>query len=528
MSQPTVELLFSPYIGDVSLLSLFAADEVEHVELNRTEFRMRLFLRLNRFESYESVFALEEALKQGLQLKSVEVIPHYPPETLSVDCFPSLVSFMKRRSTVVNGTFNDAVCVETEQGWRVELQHGTLNVIETTGTDKLLSQLIREFFGRSMMVEFVGEESIAENDVQYQRLMEEANKEAEKVMKAAAEQAAKQAATAAGEPVKPSKPQDPTKPPADGLPIYRETAQSLFGPVPRDFPTPLRSLHEGFVTVWGEVFGYETRAFRDGSRIRHTFFISDGTNSVTVIVWTDVKRDKAKLEALESLKDGSCVLINGLYEFDEYAHGDVLSPKAIALVTKYQKQDTADVKRVELHLHTKMSAMDAVSDAKALIKRAAAWGHRAVAITDHGVAQAYPEAMNTAAELKKSGKDIKILYGVEAYYVNDGIPTVAGGSTEPVDGHFIVFDLETTGLNSGTERITEIGAVRFENGEIKDDFNTLVNPEKPIPQKIAERVLPTKWWRMHLVKKKLCAVFTNFAAMHVYWSRITPVLIRPF
>ncbi len=486
MSQPTVELLFSPYIGDVSLLSLFAADEVEHVELNRTEFRMRLFLRLNRFESYESVFALEEALKQGLQLKSVEVIPHYPPETLSVDCFPSLVSFMKRRSTVVNGTFNDAVCVETEQGWRVELQHGTLNVIETTGTDKLLSQLIREFFGRSMMVEFVGEESIAENDVQYQRLMEEANKEAEKVMKAAAEQAAKQAATAAGEPVKPSKPQDPTKPPADGLPIYRETAQSLFGPVPRDFPTPLRSLHEGFVTVWGEVFGYETRAFRDGSRIRHTFFISDGTNSVTVIVWTDVKRDKAKLEALESLKDGSCVLINGLYEFDEYAHGDVLSPKAIALVTKYQKQDTADVKRVELHLHTKMSAMDAVSDAKALIKRAAAWGHRAVAITDHGVAQAYPEAMNTAAELKKSGKDIKILYGVEAYYVNDGIPTVAGGSTEPVDGHFIVFDLETTGLNSGTERITEIGAVRFENGEIKDDFNTLVNPEKPIPQKIAE------------------------------------------
>ncbi len=487
MSQPTVDVLFSPYITDLSLRQRFGSVTVEHIEISRADARLRAHLRLDVFETYESIHALELAIAQGLQLRSVELIPHYPSHTLSTACFPTLVAFMKRRSTVVNGTFNDAVCTGDEHGWTVELKHGTLNVIETTGTDKLLAQMIRDFFGCAVPVRFQGEDSIVETDEQYQRLMEEAQREsAEAAVKAAQAAKEKKAAKPTSEAVKPAKPADPAAPPEDGLPIYLETARPLFGPVPREFPTPLNRLNEGFATVWGEVFGYETRAFRDGTRIRHTFYITDRTNSIAVIVWTDVRRDKAKLEALESLKNGCCVLISGLYEFDEFAKGDVLSPKSIALVSKYEKQDTADVKRVELHLHTKMSAMDAVSDAKALIKRAATWGHRAIAITDHGVAQAYPEAMNTAAELRKSGKDIKILYGVEAYYVNDGVPVTTGDSTQSLQGDFIVFDLETTGLNSGTERITEIGAVRFSGGEVREEFNTFVNPEKPIPPKITE------------------------------------------
>ena len=422
MSQPTIDVLFSPYITDAALLERFGAATVEQISLNRADMRIRARVCLPRFEEYEQIVALEQAVASGLGLRSAELLPQYPADSLSAACFPTVVAFLKRRSTVVNGTFNDAVCTADDNGWTVELKHGTRNVIETTGTDKLFASLIRELFGRAITVTFVGEESVSENDEQYKRLMEEADKQAqevaEKARQAAAENAAKKA-TGGGVSVKPLKPDDPTVPPAGGLPVYLETAQPLFGSVSRDFPIPLNRLQDGFVTVWGEVFGYETRAFRDGAKIRHTFYISDRTNSIQVILWTDVRRDKQKLEAMESLKNGSCVLMSGTYEFDEFAKCNVLSPKSIALVTRYEKQDTAERKRVELHLHTKMSAMDAVSDAKALIKRAAKWGHPAIAITDHGVAQAYPEAMNTAADLKKEGKPIKILYGVEAYYVDE-------------------------------------------------------------------------------------------------------------
>ncbi len=416
MSHATIGAVFAPYIADKTLLERFSHVTVEHIEVCKADLRLKAQVSFEKFVPYEDIGALEQALVEGLQLHSAELLPRYPADLLSTDCFPTLVALLKRRSTVVNGTFNDAVCTADEDGWLVELKHGTRNVIETTGTDKLFHQLIQDCFGCRIQVRFQGEEGVSESDEQYRRLMEEADRDAAETAVKLAEQAKEKVAKkAVPSAIKPAAPADPTAPPADGLPVYLETARPLFGSVTRDMPIPLKNLREGMVTVWGEVFGYETRSFRDGTRIRHTFYISDRTNSIMVIVWTDVRRDKAKLEALEFLKDGSCVLISGLYEFDQYAKCEVLSPKSIALVSKYQKQDTADIKRVELHLHTKMSAMDAVSDAKALIKRAAAWGHPAIAITDHGVAQAFPEAMNTAADMAKAGKPIKVLYGVEAY-----------------------------------------------------------------------------------------------------------------
>lgn len=140
--------------------------------------------------------------------------------------------------------------------------------------------------------------------------------------------------------------------------------------------------------------------------------------------------------------------MSGKYDYDEYAKNNILRPKSIAVVAKYVKQDNEPEKRVELHLHTKMSAMDGVSEAGDLVARAASWGHKAIAITDHGVAQAFPDAMNAAAKCKKKGQDIKVIYGVEAYYVNDSIPVVSGSAAESLDGEFIVFDIETTGLSA--------------------------------------------------------------------------------
>ena len=142
--------------------------------------------------------------------------------------------------------------------------------------------------------------------------------------------------------------------------------------------------------------------------------------------------------------------------------------------------------RVELHVHTKMSAMDGVSSVTDLVNRAAAWGHPAIAVTDHGVVQAFPEAMRAADECRKRGQNIKLLYGMEAYYVNDFVPVVSGDSNEAFEGEFILLDLETTGLNAMRDRMTEIGAVRVKNGKITDHFNTFVQPGIPIPDYITE------------------------------------------
>ncbi len=488
MNCQDVTALFSPYIADAAVLAPFASATVCEIQVNRAELLLRARLQLERFVPIEAIEQLEQAVASGLALRAVELLPKYPADTLNESCFPTLVALLRRRCVAVNGTFNDAEFTRNNEGFTVTLHHGGLNMLRATHTDTMFEKLITELFGVRVTLTFCGADGVDAMDEQYRQAMQQAERESREAVQRAVQAAvSKPEKSGAAEPIRPTKPTDPTVPPADGLPIYRETANSLFGPIPREMPTPLVNLREGTtVTVWGEVFGYETRAFRDGTRIRHTFYITDQTNSIAVILWTDTKRDKAKLEALESLKNGVCVIANGLYEFDEFAKENVLSPKSLALVNRFQKQDTAEVKRVELHLHTKMSAMDAVSDAAALVLRAADWGHPAVAITDHGVVQAFPEAMNAAEKARKAGKPIKILYGVEAYYENDTAAIVVGDTAALLTDECIVFDLETTGLNAGNDRITEIGAVRLRGGEVVEEFNTFVNPEKPIPAKITE------------------------------------------
>ena len=388
MSNATFTQIFGPFAAGVSSAGLQSAG-VDQIELHRGSGWLHARLLLDHFVAFEEIEQAERAVAKGLALSSVEFRPLYPADALCVECFPTIVSFLRRRCTAVNGTFRDAACRIDGETMTVTLRHGGLNVLKATKTDAAMGALIAELFQRRVALVFDGEERVDEQDEGYRKMMEAAEQEAAMRERARAEQmAALRPAPAPGipsgpaEPLKPKKPADPAIPPADGLPIYLESAQSLFGPVPRERPTPLRSLTDdgGNVTVWGEVFEYETKAFRDGTRIRHTFSVTDGTSSVTAILWTDIKRDRAKLEAMEAVKKGVCLLLSGLYEFDVFAKSQVLTPKSMAIVARYVKRDNAPEKRVELHLHTKMSAMDAVSDAEALIARAADWGHKEVRI----------------------------------------------------------------------------------------------------------------------------------------------------
>lgn len=259
---------------------------------------------------------------------------------------------------------------------------------------------------------------------------------------------------------------------------------------------PMISIHEAIdahemVTVQGEIFftdHVEIHSKKTGKDyVKIAFDMTDRTNSVRV---SKILAANKAGDLQSAIKKGLYCTVQGKMQFDSYSKEIILEPTGIVKAKKPERQDHYNgMKRVELHLHTNMSAMDGMSSAAALLSRAARWGHRAMAITDHGVAQAFPEALHAQEGKQKDIiGDMKIIYGIEAYYINDEAlaSVVRGNSTEPLSGTFTVFDLETTGLNVADEEITEIAAVHVTDGEITDQFQTYVNPHKPIPPNITE------------------------------------------
>lgn len=308
--------------------------------------------------------------------------------------------------------------------------------------------------------------------------------------------AVEQAAAAAAETPKPKKPRPA---PQQHTGYQRPRAEKvreddlIFGKLIQD---PIVSVNEAIaaydmVTIQGEVFFTDNKDIHSKKTgkdyVKIAFDITDRTNSVRVSKF--LAADKAG-DTASKIKKGLYCTVQGKMVYDTFAKEMVLEPTGIVKAKKPERKDTYEgMKRVELHLHTNMSAMDGMSSTASLLCRAAKWGHRAMAITDHGVAQAFPEALHAQEGKQKDIiGDMKIIYGIEAYYINDenSISVVRGKSAEPLDGTFIVFDLETTGLNPASEEITEIAAVRVVEGEIRDSFQTYVNPHKPIPPEITE------------------------------------------
>lgn len=308
--------------------------------------------------------------------------------------------------------------------------------------------------------------------------------------------AVEQAAAAAAETPKPKKPRPA---PQQHTGYQRPRAEKvreddlIFGKLIQD---PIVSVNEAIaaydmVTIQGEVFFTDSKDIHSKKTgkdyVKIAFDMTDRTNSVRVSKF--LAADKAG-DTASKIKKGLYCTVQGKMVYDTFAKEMVLEPTGIVKAKKPERKDTYEgMKRVELHLHTNMSAMDGMSSTASLLCRAAKWGHRAMAITDHGVAQAFPEALHAQEGKQKDIiGDMKIIYGIEAYYINDenSISVVRGRSAEPLDGTFIVFDLETTGLNPASEEITEIAAVRVVEGEIRDSFQTYVNPHKPIPAEITE------------------------------------------
>ncbi|HIQ67608.1 MAG TPA: PolC-type DNA polymerase III [Candidatus Faecousia excrementigallinarum] len=269
-----------------------------------------------------------------------------------------------------------------------------------------------------------------------------------------------------------------------------QQSQTIYGKPFQGKPIPMSEvdLNQGFVIVEGKVFHVEHKELKKNNAWVINFDMTDYTGSVRVNRYMDNNEAKPILEAI---REGSVIQVKGKPTENRYDNEMVLKPFGIMPGSMPKRQDTAtEGKRVELHLHTTMSNMDALTNTAEAVKQAAAWGHRAIAITDHGCVQSFPDAMKAASKAKVAGTDenIKILYGCEGYYVNDVDDRVVvhGSADMEFDGEYVAFDLETTGLSSQKDEIIEIGAVRMQGGKELDRFQTFVNPGRRLEQKIVE------------------------------------------
>ena len=269
-----------------------------------------------------------------------------------------------------------------------------------------------------------------------------------------------------------------------------QSADTFYGKPFRGNPVPMKDLNMdmGTIIVEGRVFAVDHKELTKRNAWVVKFDITDNTNSIRVSRFLEAKEAKP---IIENVTPGAVLCVQGKLIEDRFENEMVLKPYAIMPGSMPKRKDTAENgKRVELHLHTTMSNMDALTDTGTAVKQAAAWGHRAIAITDHGVVQSFPDAMKAASKAKVAGTDenIKILYGCEGYYVNDVDDRIVVHGSQDItfDQEYVAFDLETTGLSAANDRIIEIGAVIMKNGEEIDRFQTFVDPERSLEKRIVE------------------------------------------
>ena len=394
--------LFGEYI-DQGVAAYFDSATVESIEASLAERSVSMLVSFPAPIDSAVIKKARAELIRVMNLHRLDLGMHFPPETFDINYMASFVKeiyehFPASRTILEGATYN-----LNGDKLTVELAANGKDVLINLGCDKFIRQTIDRRFERLIAVEFVSNVS-AQDDI---KVLEELQKKENQKIAVASPMANPVAVSKA--PVQ-KKPKERTY---DDLPISITNAKPLFGTLVKGKPKPIKEClpEDGEVVVWGDVFSLETRESKDGRYSIINFNITDYTSSYPVKVFGEKKKCE---DLVENLKDGKTVLVRGAINMDTYMHTYLITARAVTEIEKIEKQDNAPEKRVELHLHTNMSAMDGMTSAKELVSRAIAWGHKAIAITDHGVVQAFPEACNTAA---KAG--IKIIYGMEGYLVDD-------------------------------------------------------------------------------------------------------------
>ncbi len=490
---------FQKYADITKIKKNINNSEIRNVQIDDKKRSLVIEAECSELIPRADIFAAEDVIRSSiLELSSCTFSPHYDSELFDTDYYPELVLELKRRNASLNGTLNDSSITLEGSRLTIELSHGGRDILINQKFDRKLSDLIRNEFGISVDVGFSGVLTVDGESSQYiekqkiteERLIREMQIEQMENYESMMNTANERKASANQKQVNLSPtilPEIEFRDENNIIPTYApESANPIYGSPIHGDVTPLNRITEGSgkVIVWGNIIDIEIIDMKKDPKSKIiTITITDYRGSSYVKLMSNIDRCRAVTE----LKKGMNILVRGEAKYDDFKKDISIMAAAISTVAVPKVVDNAEKKRVELHLHTNMSAMDGMTSAGDLVRRANEWGMSAIAITDHGVAQAYPDAMNACDAINKKGGDFKVIYGVEAYFINDRASSaVVGNSDMQLDGEFVVFDIETTGLSAKKERITEIGAFKVINGEIRDKFSTFVNPERHIPGKITE------------------------------------------
>lgn len=462
--------------------------ELTQLNINKQARLITLAVKFNGLVERNTLFDTEKLITKALAYHTV-IKPHFPTELFSADYFPQLYAAVRRDIPSINGTLNNAEVRFENNTLTINLLNGGKTLLDSKGFDKALIKLVSEEFNLYISVNYTGTFEVEENSEEYKAAIQDAQEKINREnLQKAAEFYQEEVETAEKREEKHAENTTVEIEVREGKfatpQIIQSTIRPLYGRSIRGKMIPISSISgdSGRIVVWGDVFDIEKKVTKSGDKNIFTIDITDYTGSTTAKVFNSIKESAV----IDNIKKGDTIVVQGDVEYDKYAGELVVNARSIGTAQKVKVVDNAEKKRVELHMHTNMSQMDAVTSAGDLVNRAYQWGHKAVAITDHGVAQAFPDAMKAADKINKDEEKIKIIYGVEAYFMDDLVESVKGDADTGFDGTFICFDIETTGLSAVRDKITEIGAVKVENGIITDTFSTFANPEMPIPQKITQ------------------------------------------
>lgn len=444
--------LFGNYISD-DISEKFNEPDVINCGLDRENRILTVALKSREYIDLKTKREFIGQIKENLKLSDVDLKLEFDKAALCDRAIDDIINVLRYRNVALNGYFNGATYEINGDTIDIRLKYGGYKAITESGFEKSFAVAVNKLFGITPIISFSGQ-------------LEEVPVVSEEQKPVAA-------------PVSKPKEQkeqekddiDYTVKPKDGLPIFTESAKLFYGRKIDTNVKPLKSIippsnpdEQIPICVWGEISNSEMRDVntrRGGRMVSVSFNFSDGTNTFAANVKKffdpkyveDIDNEINRFKkSIKPIKDGTAVIVNGGYGFDNWSGTFIVDVKALATVKKYEKFDKYDgLRRVELHCHTNMSAKDAVSGAGDLINTAYKWGHKAIAITDHGVVQAYPAAAAAVKGIKKAGGDFKVIYGVESYFIDDtryDISSLSSKEIAKLRNHQIILVKNKTGLKN--------------------------------------------------------------------------------
>lgn len=472
-------------LENCELPQIISEGKVREIVRIESKNALNINLELDELVPMAELMAAGSVISNKLDGTEVTIYPKYHISLFETSYIFEIIEFLKSRNLSVNGYFDGADISNDDTTYEITLKSGGQQILLGLEMDKKIAAFVRGFFDKNINVIISAENEKSFDDF----AATQAAAPVEMITYTEAPPVKKEYSGNGKSYQRSARPKFNSDPETITLNFENEhfdnKAKLFFGK--EKFTAPLK-MSENFndqdeATVWGTVFKTDERVSRDGNTFIYTAFFTDKTSSqILKIITPSENTDEVK----KNIAVGKTILVSGKFEFDNYAKTLNIRPNSMALLETHSRRDNAQDKRVELHMHTNMSDMDAISSPKDLVKQAFDFGHKAVAITDHGNVQAYPEAMNTIASIRKGGGEMKMIYGMEAYFVNDSEVLVSGCTEYSIDDEIVVFDVETTGLSAENDRLTEIGAVKLKNREVIGEFQTFVNPEMPISDKITE------------------------------------------